>query len=142
MQLIEWDESIKLEIAEIDAQHQKLVEIINRFFSAMSRAEGFQVLSEILTELADYGVYHFQTEEKYFAEFDYEFTAEHKREHQAFVAKIQELQSAFRSGRIKAEGSDKILSVELFTFLKSWLINHIKIEDQKYRDLFKENGLT
>lgn len=142
MQFIEWNETIALEIVEIDAQHQKLVEILNKFFSALTRAEGFQVLSDVLAELADYGVYHFQTEEKYFAEFDFEFAAEHKIQHQRFIEIVQEMQSALQSGKIKREGSDKILSVELWEFLKEWLINHIKIEDQKYRELFKENGLT
>jgi len=141
MKYIEWDETIELGIAEIDAQHQKLVEIVNKFFSAMTRAEGFQVLSEILAELAEYGVYHFHTEEKYFQEFNYKYAAEHKAQHQKFIEKVQAMQSALQGGKIKREGSNKILSVELWEFLKEWLLNHIKIEDQKYRELFVEKGL-
>jgi len=30
---------------------------------------------------------------------------------------------------------------EIMTFLKEWLLDHIKVIDKKYSDFFNENGL-
>ena len=141
MNLIEWNSSVSMGIEEIDIQHKKLVDILNNFFNSMMNGKAYDVLETTFNELLDYGIYHFATEEKYFEKFNYEYAEEHIAEHKFFINKIKELKKSFDNGDIQREGSDKVLTVELWDFLKKWLVNHIKVDDHKYSKLFKENGL-
>jgi hemerythrin len=57
------------------------------------------------------------------------------------VAQVNELKKAFDEGQIKRDGSDSVITVELWNLLKEWLINHIQKSDRKYALLFKEKGV-
>ena len=35
MSIIQWDESLSVKVKEIDAQHQKLINLLNELFDAM-----------------------------------------------------------------------------------------------------------
>jgi hemerythrin len=141
MPLIAWDDSISLNISEIDNQHKQLVKIINELFDAMKNARGFDVLEDILARLVDYTEYHFSTEEKYFDQLRYIESEPHKEEHRFLIKQVNEFKKAFDEGQIKRDGSDRVLTVDLWNLLKNWLINHIQISDQKFAPLFKENGV-
>jgi hemerythrin len=132
MALIEWSDDLSVEIAEIDEQHKKLISLINQLQKAMKAGQGKQVLTDVLGQLSDYVGVHFGTEEKYMQAFKYAGYLSHKKEHTDFQRKIAQFGQDF------AKGSTSI-SVDLFNFLNSWLINHIKVIDKKYTAVFKEN---
>ena len=134
MPLMKWNDSFSVGVAEIDAQHQKLVSMIYELNEAMLQAKGREALIKILDGLVSYAVDHFGTEEKYFAQFDFPFTHSHKKEHQAFVEKVAAFQKDFNSGKI-------CLSIEVMTFLSDWLQTHIKCTDKKYGPFFNAKGL-
>jgi len=134
MALIEWKDSLSVEVAEIDAQHKELVRMINELNDAMLEGKARDVLSNIIGGLASYTVSHFGNEEKYFARFGYAGAIAHKGEHDRFVKKVGEYKEQFDSGAI-------MLSVEIMRFLKDWLVNHIQGTDKKYIPCFHENGL-
>ena len=69
MALMKWDESFSVGVKEIDAQHQKLVAMINELHAAMKEGKVHDVLGEIISGMAKYTIFHFETEEKYFEEF-------------------------------------------------------------------------
>ena len=81
MALIDWNESLSVEIAEIDHQHKKLVNILNELHAAMRQGQSKTVMAEIVDRLVDYTATHFATEEEYFDEFKYDETGPHKMEH-------------------------------------------------------------
>jgi hemerythrin len=141
MPLIVWDDSISLNITEIDSQHKQLVKIINELFDAMKDARGFDVLEDILKRLVDYTEYHFSTEENYFDQFRYIESESHKEEHRFLIKQVNEFKKAFDEGKIKRDGSDQVLTVDLWNLLKNWLINHIQISDQQFASLFKAKGV-
>lgn len=134
MPLIQWNDSLRVNIAEIDAQHHRLVDMINDLNEAMKIGKGKEILGKIVQGLIDYAQTHFRTEEKYFDRFGYPEGAMHKREHSAFTAKVSEFKSAFDSGKAA-------LSVEVMTFLSDWLQQHIKGSDRKYGVLLNQMGL-
>ncbi|MEE8398384.1 MAG: bacteriohemerythrin [Desulfobacterales bacterium] len=142
MPLITWDNSIALDIAEIDDQHKQLIDIINEMFSAMKNARGNNVVNDVLNRLVEYTEYHFVTEEGYFEQFRYTGAESHKKEHRYLVDRIDEFKRAFDEGKVKRDGSDSPLSVDLWKLLKEWLVNHIRVSDRKYASLFKERGVT
>ncbi len=134
MPLIQWDNSFKVNVAEIDQQHQRLVSMVNELNDAMKMGKGKEVLSKIINGLFSYAATHFSTEEKYFDQFGYPDTISHKLEHAAFVKKVSEFKSGFEKGKVG-------LSIEVMDFLSEWLKNHIKGSDMKYSKFFNEKGL-
>jgi len=132
MALFQWNTALySVGSDKIDAQHQKLVELLNALYEAMSKGKGNDVLGEILNELIDYTVVHFNTEETLFDKYNYPETANHKEEHKNFVNEVSQFKKEFDSGKA-------MVSIKLMTFLKDWLVKHIKGSDKQYSEFFKE----
>jgi len=135
MALINWDNSLSVNVAELDAQHQKLVQLINNLNDAMKQGKGKEVVGNVLNELINYTALHFKTEEKYFDEFDFPEMASHINEHSELVKKVLSFRDDYQSGRLG-------LSIELMNFLVGWLKNHIMVSDKKYSAFFNSKGLV
>lgn len=134
MDIAKWDDSYSVGLKEIDDQHKRLFDLINKLYNGMTGNETHDQLAEVIHGLIDYTRYHFKTEEEYFARFGYAESASHIATHTAFVDKIKKFEEDFKTG-------DVTVSMDLLTFLKEWLIKHIKGEDKKYVALFKEHGV-
>jgi hemerythrin len=134
MALMEWDSSFSVNVAEVDAQHQILVKMINTLNDAMKARKGKEVMGDIIDGLIDYAATHFSMEETYFEQFSYTGAFIHKKEHQKFVGRIIDFKKGFDAGKL-------MLSLDVLEFLKTWLIDHIKGSDKKYTRCFNENGL-
>ena len=79
MALIQWGDSLSVNIVEIDIQHQKLVGMINDLNDAMLQRKGKDILGKILNGLMAYATVHFATEERYFTRFAYSETDSHQK---------------------------------------------------------------
>jgi hemerythrin len=134
MSIMKWSDDLSVQVKEIDQQHHRLIDLINNLHEAMLAKQGKQVVSKIIDELAAYTVYHFQAEEKYMQQFKYVSYSTHKRQHEGFVQEVEKFQKEFEAGKLG-------LSLEIMTFLRDWVTNHIKGTDKQYTTLFKENGL-
>ena len=134
MPLISWNNSLSVNVAEIDLQHKKLIAMINELSDAMKQGRGKDVLGQILNGLVHYTATHFKTEETYFIRFGYPDMDQHKSEHAAFVQKVSDSRDEFEKGRLA-------LSVDIMNFLSDWLKNHIMVTDKKYSKFFNTNGL-
>jgi len=131
---LEWKSEYSVGVKEIDDQHKKLVATISGLFQVIDERKGQETLEKTFDKLVNYGIEHFETEEKYFDEFHYEFAGEHKKAHQAFKDKISDFYKKYK-------GNDVEISFELADFLEDWLLDHLATEDQKYVKCFKEHGL-
>jgi hemerythrin len=134
MALIQWNDSLSVNVVEIDKQHQKLVGMINELNDAMRQGKGKDALGKIVNGLIIYEGTHFKTEEKYFDQLGYPDAGAHKKEHLDFTVKV----SQFNGGLARGEFG---LSIEVMSFLSDWLQNHIKGVDKKYGPFFNEKGL-
>jgi hemerythrin len=134
MGFIKWDDSLSVNVAEIDQQHQKLILMINELHGAMKLGKGKDVLGKIVNGLIGYTTIHFKTEEDYFRQFGYPQADSHKKEHIVFVGKVSEFKDGFEKGKLS-------LSIEILNFLSDWLQNHIKGTDKKYSQFFNGKGL-
>jgi len=134
MELISWKDSLNVGIVEIDEQHKKLVGLINKLFEAMANGKSSEIMQSVLSELSNYVLTHFATEEKLMKQLGYEDYEYHKQEHNYFIEKLNEFKIKFSSGKAS-------ISLELLNFLKDWLLKHIIGTDRKYIPLFKENGI-
>ena len=135
MAIIQWKDNLSVNISEIDEQHKMLVTMINDLHDAMKLGKGKDALGDILNNLATYTVGHFGTEEKYFEQFDYPDTLSHRKEHQAFTEKVTGFIGSFNDGKA-------VLSMDVMSFLKDWLINHIQGSDKQYGPFLNSHGLN
>lgn len=135
MPLLTWNQSLSVGIEELDAQHQKLIDILNHLYDAMGDGHGTQALKPVLHGLVEYTATHFDTEERYMQEFNYPDYAHHKDEHDVLTWKVAEL-----SLRLE-QGGKTMLTIETLTFIKAWLTAHILGTDMHYTEFFKQHGL-
>jgi len=133
--LLPWSQNLVLGIKVIDEQHHHFINILNKTYAIANALQPEEELRQIVKELEDYAVLHFDTEEKYFDEFHYPLAEEHKEQHRELLLKAK----AFNE-RYAKEGSG-IVS-EFIAFLEDWLINHLEVYDKKYVECFHEHGLT
>jgi hemerythrin len=135
MALINWSDSLSVNVKEIDLQHRKLIDMINELNEAMRVGKGKESLGKILNGLISYTATHFKQEERYFDKYGYPDTVNHKKEHVAFVKKVTDFKDGF-------ENNNLAVTMEVMNFLSDWLKNHIKGTDKKYSKFFNEKGLV
>lgn len=134
MSLIDWNSSYSVNVKEIDDQHKKLIDLINKLYDEMKSGHGKEALSGVLKELVDYTKYHFQAEEKLLSKNNYPNFAAHKKEHEELTKKVEEINEKIASGKM-------VISSNVLTFLKDWLNNHILVEDKGYSKYLNEKGV-
>ena len=138
MSLITWGAEFTLGISEIDEQHQKMVAIINKlhdFFENKHHEEQAKI-NQVIKEMADYAIYHFQTEEKYFELFGYEKASAHIEIHNQYRAKIEDWRQRYETT------PDKSIYFEISSFLQDWWTWHINNTDREYVPFFKANKIN
>ncbi len=135
MPFFTWNASFSVGVKEMDAQHQKLVEMINRLHDAMRSGKGSQELGPILYELVDYSTFHFSAEEKLLTTHGYPALLTQKGEHDGFTKKVKGYREQYQQGKM-------VLSIEVLNFLKDWLAHHIQVEDKKYGSYLNGKGIS
>lgn len=135
MALMEWDESFSVGIEKFDQEHRQLFAMVNELFEAIQAGRGREGLGEIMDRLIDYTKFHFANEEHYLTKHGYPELEGHREEHRILTRQVEEIQRKYRSG------ATAMLSMEVLTFLKTWLTNHIKGTDKQYGGFLHERGL-
>jgi len=123
---LEWSRDLETGIDVIDKQHHRIVEYINMMIDANIHQSRDEV-AQVLTELVDYTLSHFTFEESLMEDAGYPFIRAHQRVHQLFVKRVTQYVQRFEAGEDIAD--------ELLNTLKSWLINHIRNDDNDYSDI-------
>ena len=122
---VQWTPKLDLRVPAIDRQHRRLCDYINDLYRAMKNNRTGVELQAIVKKLRDYTASHFSDEEKIFVPSQYPGTKEHKAIHRKFVAKLDEFEAQLKNGTAT-------VSMDLLSFLKDWLINHIAGTDPTY----------
>ena len=133
MAIIEWSDSFSVGNATIDSQHKKLFHLLDSIFVAMKAGKAKEIINPSIDELINYTETHFKTEEDLFEKHGYPDAVAHNREHKLFVDKVVGIAAKVKAGKM-------VLSVEITSFLKDWLVNHINGTDQKYAKFLIEKG--
>lgn len=134
MALMEWQDEFSVGVPSIDAQHQKLIGLINDLHEAMLAQKVAAELKPILAGLINYTVTHFGYEEELFEKLGYEEAAVHREIHEALKAKVLEIQH-------KLEAGESVMGTEVMNFLKEWLTGHILGVDKKYAPFMQTHGV-
>jgi hemerythrin len=64
MALMTWGPKLSVGVPQIDDQHKKLIELVNRLNEAMIAGHGRDLIGSTLSELVKYTQYHFACEER------------------------------------------------------------------------------
>lgn len=135
-----WDVNFNTGLPVVDEQHRKLVQLLNILAGHVAFGAESAVLDRVLDELADYTVYHFETEEAIWHEHLADDAAEHAHcdIHRSFVQKVMALKTS-RASRPVAEIAEQALG-----FLARWLASHILESDRylAYVVLARQQGLS
>ncbi len=126
MESFHWEQYFETGISDVDEQHHKLVDIINKFGDLLAQDTIVYTDVEIIfKELANYTVYHFEDEEAGMikAGLDNRHLEQHKLEHKHFLEEVTALYS-----QVSPENLDT--SRHLLEYLINWLAFHILGLDQ------------
>ena len=125
MPLIQWSDALSVKIGKFDDQHKKLIGLINELHAAMTQGKGKEVISLAIKAMLDYTQVHFKDEEAFLKRYNYpELDAQHK-EHTYFVNTVLDFKKQYEANSLSTV-------VQIFNFLNTWLVQHIKKADAKY----------
>ena len=82
------EEKFKLDIVELDAQHEEIETILNTLTDAIKNKDRWHVLHFLLENLHEKLLFHFSCEEIVMQIFAYPETAEHCKSHQEMLAQV------------------------------------------------------
>ncbi|MEN6585538.1 MAG: bacteriohemerythrin [Sulfuricella sp.] len=124
-----WNDKFRTGIETVDSQHHKLVDLINRLGAISMRQAGTEELGGILTELANYTVYHFDTEEKLMLERHVSAAHQdaHIKAHHHFTAQVGVAAQIL----LRATDVTHQLVAPLLEYLTRWLVHHILGQDTR-----------
>jgi len=135
MPLMIWTDKMSVGVAKIDEEHKTLIRMLNELYDGVHSGHGKEALGRTLDGLIAYTDRHFKYEEKLFAETGYPGAAAHKKEHDNLTKQVLDVQAKYQAG---ATGT---LSLEVLTFLKTWLVTHIQGSDKKYGPHLHSKGI-
>jgi len=122
---IHWRPEYELGLAQVDQQHKALFHLLGEAWQALVRNDREKTLL-LIRRLEHYTVVHFAEEEAYMRSIGYVGIDTHKKQHDAFVRRIAQEAAGI------ASGAD--ISLNLFHFLRDWLLQHILVDDRKYAE--------
>lgn len=126
-EIFPWNHNFDTGIEVIDTQHKELVRLLNSLVSHIAIGAEPPVLEEVITELNNYVLYHFSTEEQIWASH-FEGDAWYKWHHQSHDDFIQEIEKIRKQESSRA--FDETL-LDIVKFLTHWLARHILDSDRR-----------
>ena len=130
--MLTWNPSLAIGVPAIDAQHQALFEHAARFEQALQRDASSAHLAELFGFLTAYARDHFAAEERLMREIGYPGLPEQIREHGEFTRRLALLAPLWEH-----EGESHVLLGMLRALLKTWLVEHITVSDQRICDFLR-----
>jgi hemerythrin-like metal-binding protein len=127
-QWIGWSEAFSVGIDVIDQHHRYLFDLVNDLHRAVVNKRGARKVAHVLKALEKYAQVHFNAEEKMMQRFQFPAIQRQHHQHRFFERKINAFYQELHVNPLTAQH-------DILTYLRDWLIQHIKVEDAKLRDL-------
>ncbi|SDH06448.1 bacteriohemerythrin [Roseospirillum parvum] len=132
--LVAWDKKLASGISSIDREHKNILKLTNEVYRQVRSGKERGKLEAAFTELRRYTAEHFDDEQMYMERYGYPGLKEHKRQHQAFIQRLDSLYQTYQEGGESA-------GVDLMALLGSWWRRHIAGEDAKMAEFLKKQGV-
>jgi hemerythrin len=133
MPFAEWRDEFGMGVDELDADHKRLLALLNDLNDAMAAGGSAEELGRVLAALNLYMSFHFAHEEELLFSTRYSGAEAHHREHQVFASAVDEIFSDFQKRSIEA------LPREVLIYLKNWLYEHSIGADHEFAEFLKSH---
>jgi hemerythrin-like metal-binding protein len=124
MKTLTWDNTLSVEVPEIDEDHRRLVDLYNLLSQAVAGGESADYIDALTEELVACTVWHFRHEERLMLKHGYDGLEAHRNEHEELITSVRSLQQRLQA-QDQAVGNDEI------EYLEHWLMEHIFGADMK-----------
>ena len=125
MELINLEDTLKLDIPEIDSQHETMIMLINQLHETMLRGADRVPLAELLLQLLEHTRTHFAYEEQLMSQYDYPGYEAHKSEHDSLVQHLVDLSKRYKNDELQLS-----VAVAAVLELEDWATVHIEKSDK------------
>lgn len=136
----QWIPEYSVGVRELDNQHKHLFELSNALLEKAQAANpDYGLISEMVSGLMDYSLYHISTEEEYMHKFEC-VSPEHLEQHKNYKTvsrtMLEKAMAAIENKELPAE-----LIKDATAFITQWHSNHIVHMDKTYTKCFNDHGL-
>ena len=125
--MVTWEDKYAIGVESIDEQHKELFEIANRIYDLLKNdliTDKYDSIVEIIEELKNYTIYHFEAEEEYMKNIGYKKLLSQKVAHNDFLEKME----CIDLDQIDNGHNEYLLGI--LDFVCEWLVEHIIKEDK------------
>lgn len=132
---MKWKPAYAIGVEVIDQQHKKLFDLAEeaeRLLELPDYLDKYDEIIEIVQELKDYVVYHFEEEEKFLLEMKYNKFFGHKVHHEDFISEMNQIDIY----AIDENQSKELLRIT--DLITEWLIKHVLGEDRLWAKYYIE----
>jgi hemerythrin len=129
-----WHDAFSINVAQMDRDHMRLVEIANAIVEHLHRNADRNSLARLFDALVEYTQYHFAAEERLMLLYGYPATEGHCRSHRDLKRQVIEYVK-------QVLGGDAPNKAGFLQFFESWLVRHILNEDRKYGAFLNAKGV-
>lgn len=123
--VIEWRQGFKVNIDQVDAEHQHLFTLV--------KALNVDSVQQTVEELLDYVVVHFSNEQALMEKSGYPAFEQHLKLHEEFAGHVADFLGS------SDEWSEERVQ-ELRRFLNKWLVGHIMTHDLRFGKWYAEHA--
>ena len=134
MSTLVWSEEYRINVAEIDAQHKKLLEHVNKLHAAVEAQIDKADLHKLFLELVDYTRFHFTSEERLMREHGMANMEYHHRDHMLLLERLEKIVDDIVNGKNPAFYSEYDVS-------NDWFLAHICGYDKQMGEFLNSKGV-
>jgi hemerythrin len=134
MPILVWSDEYSINVAEIDEQHKKLLEHVNKLHAGVEAQIDKEDLHQLVVDLYEYTRFHFASEEKLMKQHGMEHTKKHHKEHKLLLRHLHHICNAISEGKRPAFYSEYDVS-------NDWFLAHIMGFDKKMGAFLNTKGV-
>lgn len=125
--VLRWQSAMQLGIPALDADHKKLVGLLNTLHYAVIAGGDWDSIGRLLDDLIDYTQTHFAREEALMERTGYPDLQRHRDAHERLARKMQEYYATF------IEDPEAFEMDAFYDFVSDWLLHHVLGDDMKLK---------
>ena len=129
MKKITWSEEYSVGVADLDAQHQKIIEMINTLADASEKDGDIESVAYVVNEMHNYIIEHFSTEEMMLKKRKYPGLEAQKASHDFFIKEFSYI--CLEVARDRESAIQRLIE-----YLSDWWSSHILNDDMQYKSYF------
>jgi hemerythrin-like metal-binding protein len=130
-----WNDGLSIGVAEVDAQHKRLIGLVNEVAEAVRAGAGRDIAGAALRNLCDYAVEHFASEEALMDPETYPEYDMHLGQHMDGTTKALDFLQAFSLG-------EEVDMEQFVAFLSDWVVHHVMEVDQTLGRHLRSRGVV